>query len=249
MSWENAPLRRALLASAQPAATADATALSLAEQVALHLAKAILNDEIAPGERIQEQGVSERFHVSRGPVREALRMLENMGLVQILPRRGAIVTKLSVKEVADTFEIRAVLFGLAARHLAQSRSDHDLAVMRQRLATLQAIAGRDDPDAAVAYVTAVREFGLVIYSGSDNDRLIALLSSLLHQTLRYSRLGLSSPERRRQSAENWAALVAHIEQGRAALAETAARTLVEQSREEAIRLLSGPPAGEAAPDR
>jgi DNA-binding GntR family transcriptional regulator len=64
-----------------------------------------------------------------------------------------------------------------------------------------------------------------------------LVTLLFHQTLRYSRLGLSSPERRQKSCENWAELVDHIAQGRGEAAEQTARRLVEQSKVHAIRLL------------
>jgi DNA-binding GntR family transcriptional regulator len=221
----------------RPGQPSDGSTLSLAEQVALQLAESILNDEYAPAARIQEVVLSERFRISRGPVREALRLLENLGLVRILPRRGAVVSALSVDEVADLFEIRAVLFGLAARRAAARRTDADIRTMHARLAALRASAGRDGPDAALDYVTTVREFGIAIYSVAGNERLASLLSTLVLQTMRYSRLGLSSVERRQQSAANWAALVSHIETGKAAKAEAAARMLIEQSRDEAIRRL------------
>jgi DNA-binding GntR family transcriptional regulator len=72
---------------------------SLAEQIAARLSEHILSGTYAPGQRIMEQTVASEFAVSRGPVREALRLLEKDGLVTILPRRGAQVTNLSIAEV------------------------------------------------------------------------------------------------------------------------------------------------------
>ncbi|MEZ5649611.1 MAG: GntR family transcriptional regulator [Burkholderiaceae bacterium] len=241
MNRDASPLRRTLLASLRPGQPDDGSTLSLAEQITLQLAEDILNDRYAPGGRIQEIALSERFKVSRGPVREALRLLENLGLVRILPRRGAVVTALSAEEVADLFEIRAALFGLAARRAVANRTDDDIRTMHARLATLRACADADGADASLAYVTAVREFGVAIYSVAGNERLAALLSTLVLQTLRYSRLGLSTAQRRRQSVQNWAALVSHIESGRPAKAESAARTLIQNSRDEAIRMLADNP--------
>src|SRR5690554_866614 len=81
--------------------------LTLPDQIAEYIFKAIANGDYAPGERIREESLAEQFAVSRGPVREALRILENDSVVRILPNRGAHVTQLSIKEVSDIFEIRS----------------------------------------------------------------------------------------------------------------------------------------------
>ena len=79
---------------------------TLPEQIAELIFTSIANGEYEPGERIREEALAEQFEVSRGPVREALRILEKDSVVRILPNRGAHVTQLSIKEVADIFEIR-----------------------------------------------------------------------------------------------------------------------------------------------
>lgn len=72
---------------------------SLSEQIADYLAERIIRGELAPGERIQEQKVTQALNVSRGSVREALLILERRHLVAILPRRGAHVTELDERSV------------------------------------------------------------------------------------------------------------------------------------------------------
>ncbi|MDD5030802.1 MAG: GntR family transcriptional regulator, partial [Rhodoferax sp.] len=67
---------------------------SVPEQIAGRIGDRILGSAVAPGERIAEQELADEFGVSRGPIREALRILEREGLVTLLPRRGAIVTEL-----------------------------------------------------------------------------------------------------------------------------------------------------------
>lgn len=226
-----------MLASLRPSLADGSEALSISEQIAMQLADEIVNERYKPNERLQEIGISERYKVSRGPVREALRILENAGLVTIAPRRGAIVTQLSSSEVADVFDIRAVLSGLGARRLAEKRSEKDIKMLQHRLAVLKKLASKKGSAAGVEYVDAVVEFGLSISEASGNKRLNSIVTLLFHQTLRYSRLGLSSSERRIQSCKNWAELVDHIAEGRAADAEQTARRLVEQSKVHAIRLL------------
>jgi DNA-binding GntR family transcriptional regulator len=241
MPKERSAPRRPGLASIRPPFGAGGEALSLAEQIATQLAEAIIGDEYAPGARIHEVAVSERFQVSRGPVREALRILENEGLVTILPRRGAIVSKLSVSEVEDVFEIRAVLIGLAASRLAR-RGAEAAAVLRPHSDALaDLVEGENGHD---AYLAAVQQLNLLLCAETGSERLTAMVYSLFHQTLRYARLGLSTVERRRDSAANWSRLVDHIERGDAEAAASAARYLVSRSRETAIRLLQSEQAPE-----
>src|SRR5258705_7097707 len=98
---------------------AGAQMLSLPEQIAAQLAARITAGAYAPGQRIMEQALAAEFGVSRGPVRDALRLLEKDGLVTILARRGAQVTKLSIQEGREIFDIRAALNGFPDRGTAE----------------------------------------------------------------------------------------------------------------------------------
>src|SRR5687768_12783860 len=106
----NAALETAerLLAASGLARASLALTLSLPEQIAARLSERIVSGACRPGQRIMEQALAAEFTVSRGPVREALRILERDGLVTILPRRGALVTDLSISEVKEIFDIRAM---------------------------------------------------------------------------------------------------------------------------------------------
>src|SRR5271154_3498632 len=96
--------------------------LTLPEQIAEKVGSAIIEGRFEAGDRIQEQDLAARFEVSRGPVREALRILEKEGMIQILPRRGAQVTRLDIEEVNNVCEIRANLIALAVK-LMTARAD------------------------------------------------------------------------------------------------------------------------------
>ena len=91
----------------------------LREVVTDALRKAILSRQLKPGERLIEEQVAADLGVSRNPVREALRMLEGEGLVEISPRRGASVTQVSEEEAQEIVEVRAALEGLCARLAAR----------------------------------------------------------------------------------------------------------------------------------
>ena len=101
-----AHVRNASWERARPAALTQ----SLPEQIAAQLSTRIVSAHYAPGQRIMEQAIAAEFAVSRGPVREALRLLERDGLVTILPRRGALVLELSLKcAPAEAFQVAAQL--------------------------------------------------------------------------------------------------------------------------------------------
>ncbi len=100
---------------------------SLAEQIADYLAERIIRGELAPGERIQEQKVTQALSVSRGSVREALLILERRHLVAILPRRGAHVTQLDERGVRSLCTLMGEFYILLGNAVAQKwRAEGDL---------------------------------------------------------------------------------------------------------------------------
>lgn len=206
---------------------------SLPEQIAARLSERIVAGNYPPGQRILEQAVSAEFAVSRGPVREALRLLERDGLVTILPRRGAQVTRLSIEEVREIFNIRASLNGLRDRTIAEDpERDRVLPMLEEEVGRLTRLAR--DPRAGAEYVETVFRLNHFLNGATRNRRLREILSSLALQTLRYSRLGLSTPERRRQSVKNWQRLVEAVRKGDGPEAQRAAEQRVLDSRDAAI---------------
>ena len=209
---------------------------SLSEQIAAQLSERIVTELYAPGQRIMEQAIAAEFAVSRGPVREALRLLERDGLVTILPRRGAQITNLSSAEVKEIFDIRAVLNGLRDRALAEDPERlRLLPALEAEVAKLARCARQ--PELGEAYIETVFALNRMLTRASRNRRLRMILDSLALQTLRYSRLGLSTPQRRRQSVQHWQKLVKAIRDGDGATAERIAQQRVIDSRDAAIRQL------------
>lgn len=215
---------------------------SLPEQIASRLASRILSGTYAPGERIREEALAAEFAVSRGPAREALRLLEKDGLITILARRGAMVTKLSVDEVREIFEIRAVLNGLRDRSVAESEPARKLVLPSLEAEIAKLAQWSRSPEGGDEYVETVLQINRVLNRATPNRRLSTYLTSLEQQTARYSRLGLSTPERRRQSVQRWQRLLKAIRSGDGAAAEQIARERVLESRDAAVRLLATRPA-------
>jgi len=105
----------------------EATEENLADGVARYIRDMFLNGEMLPGERIIETDIANRLGLSRGPVRDALKLLEKEGLVVIRPRKGTSVAKLTLDDVYEIYSLRAVLEGLAARILAEKRDPDAIA--------------------------------------------------------------------------------------------------------------------------
>jgi len=205
--------------------------LTLSEQLAQRIADEILEERFAPGSRLKEVELASAYGVSRASIREALRLVENRGLVRIEPRRGARVTWLSAEEVDDLYEIRASLLSLAARRVAASA---DPALLREARALLARAVEHASDASHGRYFDAVYALSRLIAQGGGSKRLASLILSFSQQVARYTRLSLRGVERRRRSLQGWKRLIRAIELGDATAAEEAMRQLVIGS-QEAIR--------------
>jgi DNA-binding GntR family transcriptional regulator len=116
---------------------------SLVELAVDRLRGEILGGALGPGERLVEEQVTRRFGISRAPLREALRLLAQQGLVEHLPRRGVRVATLSAQDAAELFELRDVLERYAVTK-ALTGADHDLGALREALARMRHAATAGD---------------------------------------------------------------------------------------------------------
>lgn len=146
------------------------------------LRDAILRGELPPGERLMEIPLSKKLGVSRTPVREAIRMLENEGLAVTFPRRGAKVAKMSEKDLDDVLEIREVLDILAISLSCDNMTDDDIKRLEDAAIGFEkATKGKD----VRLIVTKDEEFHRIIYECSRNSRLVTILSNLKEQMYRF----------------------------------------------------------------
>ncbi len=93
---------------------------SLSEQIAKHISEQIISGELVEGERIQELRIAKELDVSRGSVREALLLLERTHLIEIYPRRGAIVSEMSAQQVRALFDTSSLLLGQIVQRIAET---------------------------------------------------------------------------------------------------------------------------------
>ncbi|MEV0353433.1 GntR family transcriptional regulator [Nonomuraea sp. NPDC050680] len=104
--------------------------LPLRDQVTAEIRRLIISGELAQGERLVEDRLAARLGVSRNPVRESIRVLAAEGFVQVIPRIGATVARLSPAEAEELFDVRMAIEGLAARLAARKRTPETAARLR-----------------------------------------------------------------------------------------------------------------------
>ena len=154
----------------------------LSAQVSKILTEAILEGLLEGGQKLVEMEIQEMFGISRSPLREAIRDLEKKGLVTIVPRRGAFVRKVTVKDIEDIFPVRANLEGLAARLAYVNIRQADLDKMRDTLVKMLKAARAGDTKSYWRHHSTFHE---IFISASGNDVLIDTLRRLRLHSLWY----------------------------------------------------------------
>ncbi|MEB3794165.1 MULTISPECIES: GntR family transcriptional regulator [unclassified Acinetobacter] len=98
---------------------------SLSEQIVKYISEQIISGELVEGERIQELRIAKELDVSRGSVREALLLLERTHLIEIFPRRGAIVSEMSAQQVKALFDTNVMLLGHIVQRISETWRAHE----------------------------------------------------------------------------------------------------------------------------
>jgi DNA-binding GntR family transcriptional regulator len=146
------------------------------------LREAIIMGELKPGERLMEIQLAEKMGVSRTPVREAIRKLELEGLVVMIPRKGAHVAELSVKDIKDVLEVRSSLDGLASA-LAAKRINKD--ELRELGNIVDQFAQYLEKNNVQGLIKKDVEFHELIYKASRNEKLGQIATNLKEQIHRF----------------------------------------------------------------
>jgi DNA-binding GntR family transcriptional regulator len=161
---------------------------SLTSAVADKLRDQIIRGEILEGAQLRQDAIASQYHVSRIPVREALRQLDAEGLIAIVPNRGAVVPALSPDDVEELFSIRALLepevLKLSIPHLTEEDFAEADAVLREYISELR----RDDHVSSWGRLNW--QFHLILYSRANQPRFLAIIRNVNNSGERYTRLQL-----------------------------------------------------------
>lgn len=208
------------------------TSVTTVDKLANAMAEAILSGEFAPGYRLDEQLLAQRYEVSRTPVREALRQLATTGLIEIRPRRGAIVTQVTPQQLEELFVAMGELEATCARLAAMSMSPTE----RRRLQALHDRMGKAERQQdAKAFADDNHLLHTMIYAGAHNSVIEDLAITLRRRLSPFRRAQFQLEGRPPRSFAEHDEVVSAIIRGDANAAHAAMLhhvTLVEQSYEE-----------------
>lgn len=191
---------------------------TLAEKLASAIADGILDGTLKPGERLDEAGLAQQHGVSRTPVREALRQLTTSGLIDMRPRKGAVVSTATPAQIESLFVAMAEMEATCARLCALSMTPVERRRLQARQEQMLELADAGDPD---AYSDANIAFHSAIYTGAHNAPLADYAMSLRRRVGPFRRVQFRMQGRLKRSNEEHGAVVRAILAGDAVGAHAA----------------------------
>lgn len=192
----------------------------LAVRVASYIREAILNGHLSQGARLREIDLAQKLGISRSPLREAFRILESDGLVEIVPRKGAFVVKTSPEEGHEVAEVRKLIEGHGARLAASRIETVDLTRMRALLEEMKRLRRANR---YWDYQATSLEFHDVFMRASGNRQLFALYEHTRKLLLRINAFAVGEHRITQQSIEEHGRILEALERHDPDLAEDAAR--------------------------
>jgi phosphonate utilization transcriptional regulator len=200
---------------------------SLPMLVAREVERMILAGELSVGERVNESALAARFRVSRGPVREALRGLEESGLLRLEKNRGVFVREISLAEADEIYDLREALDELVGRRLAKRFEEPARSAVHALLAQMDQAAAQGD---AASYHMVNLRFHDTLVEATGNTKLIATYRRLIKELHLFRLKGLTAGGGLPVSNDEHRAIVRTIEAGDADAAGKRMREHVRASR-------------------
>ena len=206
----------------------------LREAVCETLRDAIRKGILEPGERLMEVQLAEELGISRTPVREAIRKLEQEGYVIMMPRRGTYVSDISTNDVKEIFEIRSALESLATGLAARRIEPDELETLQNLLIEIEGYIAKNDMEKIVE--TDIKFHGL-LYQVSRNERLVNIINNLKEQLARFRTLSMSYPGRLQETLEEHSEMVEAIANGDVSAARDAAEHHMERAEKTLLKAM------------
>jgi DNA-binding GntR family transcriptional regulator len=209
----------------------------LAQAIAEDLKRQIYSGDIQPGERINEAALALSMGTSRGPIREAIRILTGHGLVTAVPNRGVFVREISVREMLEIYELRALLFGYAAEHACDHLDDKSRQQMQALLDQMDAAC--EAGEGTVYYELNLRFHDLLLEL-SGNRRAQQAYDEHVKELHLFRRRYFNAPGNMRRSNADHRAIFEAISKNDARRAKTLAERHVMAGRERLLARLERP---------
>ena len=194
---------------------------SLVGRIANDIAQGIVSGELEPGADLNSVDLAARFGTSRTPVREALMLLEKEGLVEIPPRRRPRVAHITLKEVEELYQIRALLNGMMMELFVASANEEMRAAARSALGLMKEAVARGDPEAFFAERVKLH----AVWADGCGNVILKKTLAAWRGRLSLRRLGVSRPELIDRSLMDHNRLVIACDDGDADLARQLIRSM------------------------
>jgi len=202
--------------------------LTLREKIVDFIKDAVVSGRLKPGERVPEQEIAENFGISRTPIREAFRQLESEGFISVTPRKGAVVSPITDKDVSEFYIIKSLLEGYAAGVACPKLTPKEIKRLEALNAQMKKCAERDD---VKNFFRLDNDFHDVFLAACGNDKLSVLVHALVEQFERFRITALSLPGRMKDSVRQHVEIIDAFRAGDAALVERLVRANAEKGRD------------------
>jgi phosphonate utilization transcriptional regulator len=236
------PAVRSRAAAAGPASAAAHPTIallqtsSLASAAQAELERMILSGELAPGAKLTEMALAARLGISRGPLREAFRMLEEAGLVRTEKNRGVFVRDIPIDEAIEIFDLRAAMDELVGRQLAERITPAQLKEVKALVDAMErAVKAPASEESAREYHLLNLQFHDRLVEMAGNRKLTAIYRKLIKELSLFRRLNLADGWLMPVSAGEHRAIVKAIAAGEPAAAGQAMFDHVMESKERTVR--------------
>lgn len=196
--------------------------------IAEELKHLIYTGALKPGERLNEAALALRMGTSRGPIREAIRMLTGLGIVKAVVNRGVFVRQISVREMLEIYELRALVFGFAAERATEHVNEEHKQQFERLLTQMDAACDAEDSD---LYYDLNLQFHALILRLSNNQRAHETYDDYVKELHLFRRRYFNSPGNMRRSNIEHRTIYEAIIKGAKARAKSAAERHVLSGRE------------------
>lgn len=198
--------------------------LTLREKILEHIRDAIVTGALKAGSRVSEPELAEKYGISRTPIREAFRQLESEGYLTVIPRRGAVVSELSAKDVEEFYAIKSIMEGYAARCACENLTLKEIDRLQAINHKLADLAASGD---IKHFFKIHSEFHDLFLKAADNEKLRDLIAGLVTKFQRLRFTSLSLPGRMEISVQEHEKIIDAFRAKNADLAESLVRKTAE----------------------
>lgn len=200
--------------------------LTLRERIVDFIKDSVVSGRLKPGERVPEQEIAENLGISRTPIREAFRQLESEGFISVTPRKGAVVSPITDKDVNEFYAIKSLLEGFAAKTACTKLAQKDI----KRLESLNSQMGRCAEKSDVkGFFKLDNQFHDIFLKACGNEKLCAMVYQLVQQFERFRITALSVPGRMTDSVKQHRDIIEAFRESNVALVESLVMANAEKS--------------------